>query len=133
MFVYCIIYMVGTAMRTNMPQFISFFHAECFTNNTVNDEEYTSQCTFCSYFVSLVEDAPSSSSVDPCAKKKMIFGRKFWGKLKKNISKRRFTGNGILYGFFLKPQLHVSSDYEYSNHIREKSPIIISLNSSIFF
>ncbi|XP_053540581.1 uncharacterized protein LOC108272422 isoform X3 [Ictalurus punctatus] len=69
----------------------SWLCPECFTNNTVNDEEYTSQCTFCSYFVSLVEDAPSSSSVDPCAKKKMIFGRKFWGKLKKNISKRRFT------------------------------------------
>ncbi|XP_053494714.1 uncharacterized protein LOC128616191 isoform X3 [Ictalurus furcatus] len=71
----------------------SWLCPECFTNNTVNDEEYTSQCTFCSYFVSLVEDAPSSSSVDPCAKKKTIFGSvfKFWGKCKKNISKRRFT------------------------------------------
>ncbi|XP_053494715.1 uncharacterized protein LOC128616191 isoform X4 [Ictalurus furcatus] len=73
----------------------SWLCPECFTNNTVNDEEYTSQCTFCSYFVSLVEDAPSSSSVDPCAKKKTIFGSvfKFWGKCKKNISKRRFTAS----------------------------------------
>ncbi|KAF4080537.1 hypothetical protein AMELA_G00172470 [Ameiurus melas] len=73
----------------------SWLCPECFTNNTVNDEEYTSHCTFCSYFVSLVEDAPPSSSVDPCAEKKTIFGRilKFFRKFKKTISKRRFTAS----------------------------------------